>query len=90
MRRCFVNIFQAKKNHWAGEFVQKAGELDDLSHTCVKSGFLIGLEQVSLSSSSPAFWPNSPAFGRTHPRNCSRCNNNNKYGGQDLADKPRL
>jgi hypothetical protein len=24
-----------------------------LSHTCVKSSFLIGLEQVSLSSSSP-------------------------------------
>jgi hypothetical protein len=62
-----------------------------LFHTCVKSGFLIGLEQVSLSSSSPAFCPNSPAFRRTHPRNCSRCNNNiNKYGGQDLADKPRL
>jgi hypothetical protein len=32
-----------------------------LSRTCVKSGFLIGLEQVSLSSSSPAFCPNSPA-----------------------------
>jgi hypothetical protein len=46
------------------------------------------LEQVSLSSSSPAFCPNSPAFRRTHPQNCSRCNNNNKYGGQDLDDKP--
>ena len=53
-----------------------------LSHTCVKSGFLIGLEQVSLSSSSPAFCPNSPAFRRTHPRNCLRCNNNNKYGAE--------
>ena len=62
-----------------------------LSHTCVKSGFLIGLEQVSLSSSSPAFCSNSPAFRRTHPRNCLRCNiNNNKYGRQDLADKPKL
>jgi hypothetical protein len=31
------------------------GKFAPLSHTCVKSGFLIGLEQVSLSSSSPAF-----------------------------------
>jgi hypothetical protein len=66
------------------------GKFAPLSHSCVKSGFLIGLEQVSLSSSSPAFCSNSPAFRRTHPRNCSRSNNNNKYGGQDLADKPTV
>jgi hypothetical protein len=58
---------------------------------------LIGLEQASLSSSSPAFRrthllfaeltcfsPNSPAKLLTLQYY------NNKYGGQDLADKPKL
>jgi hypothetical protein len=63
-----------------------------LSQTCVKSGFLIGLQQVSLSSSSPAFCPNSPAFAELtrETAHVATWNNNNKYGGQDLADKPRL
>jgi hypothetical protein len=37
-------------------------EFEILSHTCVKSGFLIGLEQVSLSSSLPAFCPRRLLF----------------------------
>ena len=51
--------------------------------------FRIGLERVNLSTSSPAFCPNSPAFRRAHLRNSLPCNNNNN-GGQDLADKSKL
>jgi hypothetical protein len=69
--------------HGSCAHIEKLHKLHSLSHTCVKSGFLIGLEQVSLSS-------NSTAFRQTHTRNCLRCNNNNKYGGQDLADKHKL